>query len=53
LGVYVPATLPHGRVRVSVLVLDDRQLVVVSARGNVEPLLELAMREAQTRCAKL
>jgi len=52
-GVYVPTALPQGRLRVSVLVLDGRHLVVVSARGNVEPLLELAMREARSHCARL
>jgi hypothetical protein len=52
-GVYVPAVLPRGRLRVCVLVLDGKQLVVASVRGNVEPLLALAMRQAQSRCAKL
>lgn len=40
-GVYLPADLSTARrVKACVVVLDERQLVVVSARANLEPLLE-------------
>jgi hypothetical protein len=53
-GVYVPTALPRGHtLRVCVLVLDARQLVVVSALANVEPLMELAMRQARLHSARL
>jgi hypothetical protein len=55
-GVYVPAAARSGHgLRVCVLVLEARQLVVVSARANVEPLVELAMRQAALgrRCTSI
>ncbi len=40
-GVYLPADLSTARrVKACVVVLDERQLVVVSAHANLEPLLE-------------
>lgn len=40
-GVYLPAELGSPRrVKACVVVLDDRQMVVVSAQGNLEPLVE-------------
>lgn len=44
-AVYFPRRkLSPGRVRGCVLVFDGRTLVVVSARANIEPLLELCAR---------
>jgi hypothetical protein len=40
-GVYVPAKMtPASRMKACVVVLERRQMVVVSARANLEPLLE-------------
>ena len=48
--VYVPRQLRSPRdVTACVVVLEERQLVIVSARGNVEPLWQLALREAGAR----
>jgi len=45
-AVYLPSDLRSGRdVRLCVMVLDGEELVVVAARGNLEPLLELAQSE--------
>jgi len=42
-AVYVPRKgISPGRMRACVMVLHDRDLVVVSARGNLKPLLEIA-----------
>jgi hypothetical protein len=44
-AVYVPRTMASPkRVRACILVLDGRQMVVVSAKGNLEPVIELALR---------
>jgi len=45
---YVPANLrsPHD-LRLSLLVLDGRQLVVASVRADPEPAMELLLREAR------
>ena len=46
-AIYVPAAAHSGRsLRVCLLVLEARQLVVVSARANVEPLVQLATHQA-------
>lgn len=46
-AVYVPQKMRSGRdCRVCVLVMADRHMVVVSARGNPEPLLQLALEHA-------
>lgn len=40
-GVYLPTKMTSPRrVQACVVVLDGRQLVIVSARGNLEPLME-------------
>jgi len=45
-AVYLPSDLRSGRdVRLCVMVLDGEELVVVAARGNLEPLLKLAQSE--------
>jgi hypothetical protein len=42
-AVYVPRSLPSARdLRVCVAVVDGRNMIVVSGRSNLEPLLELA-----------
>jgi hypothetical protein len=47
-AVYLPSDLHSGRdVRLCVMVLDGEDLVVVAARGNLEPLLELARSQSQ------
>jgi len=46
-AVYVPRKIDSPKnVRGCVLVFDGRQLVVVSAKGNLEPLVELALKQA-------
>jgi len=46
-GIYVPDAARSGRsLRVCLLVVEGRQLVVVSARANVKPLVELAAHHA-------
>jgi hypothetical protein len=41
-AIYVPRKgLSAGRIRCCLAVLDDRQLVVVSARGNLDPLMRV------------
>ena len=45
-AVYMPGNLGSGRdVRLSVMVLDGEELVVVGARANLEPLLKLAQAQ--------
>jgi hypothetical protein len=45
-GVYLPAEMGSPqRVKACVVVLDGKQLVVVSARANLEPLLECLRRQ--------
>jgi len=47
-AVYMPSDLDSGRdVRLCVMVLDGEELVVVAARGNLEPLLELARSQLE------
>lgn len=49
-AVYVPVQLRSPRdVTACVVVLEERQLVIVSARGNLEPLWKLALHEAGAR----
>ena len=49
-AIYVPGQLRSPRaVTACVVVLEERQLVIVSARGNLEPLWQLALREAGAR----
>jgi hypothetical protein len=48
--VYVPRTVSSARrMRCAVLVCHERQLVLVAARMNLEPLLELALAEGKLR----
>ena len=52
-AVYVPRKIRSARdVRVCVAVMDKRQLVIATARGNLEPLVELAAR-ADNWCPKV
>ncbi len=45
-GVYIPRKgVSRGRMACCLVVLKDRDLVVVSARGNVDPLMKLARQE--------
>jgi len=47
-AVYLPSDLRSGRdVRLCVMVLDGEELVVVAARANLEPLLELARSQLE------
>ncbi|MBI4660472.1 MAG: hypothetical protein HY735_16670 [Verrucomicrobia bacterium] len=49
-GVYVPLALRSTRnVRVCAVVLDGHKMVVGSARSDLEPLLELALNQANRR----
>jgi len=49
-AVYLPAQIRSPRdVKVCIGVLDNDQLVVAGARSNVEPLVELAFRNAEWR----
>ena len=49
-AVYVPRKMASPKtVRACVLVLDGRQLVVVSAKGNLEPVIQLALKRANFR----
>jgi hypothetical protein len=51
-AVYLPARIHSPRdVKVCIAVLEDNQLVVASARSNVEPLIELAFRRVDWRRA--
>jgi hypothetical protein len=43
----IPETGGGGNMKVSVLVLDGRQMVAVTGRARLEPLLELAMDKAE------
>lgn len=46
-AVYVfPEGGSGGNFKISVLVLDGRQMVAVTGRGNLEPLMDLAMEKA-------
>ena len=46
-AVYLPAEISSvNRLRVCVLVIDEREMVIAAARGNPEPLIELALKEA-------
>ena len=43
-AIYVPADLGGGTtVKISVLVINEKQVVCAAARSNNEPLMELAM----------
>lgn len=47
-AVYVPrATKTERNLEISVLVMDRKQLVCVKARGDLEPLIKLALQQAQ------
>ncbi|HUS36610.1 MAG TPA: hypothetical protein VM680_14755 [Verrucomicrobiae bacterium] len=47
-AVYVtPDSGPEGKVKVSVLVVDGRQMVAVTGRANLQPVLDLAMNKAE------
>jgi hypothetical protein len=47
-GIYTPKTpRPAQQVEVCLLVVDDRQAVVVSARGDLEPLVNIALQHPQ------
>jgi hypothetical protein len=47
-AVYVPRSMKtHRTMDVSVLVLDHRQLVCVKARGDLEPLMKVALAQVQ------
>lgn len=49
-GVYVPdKTVPARQVKCCVLVFDGRQMVLVSARAEVEPLLRCLRNQAEWR----
>ena len=49
-AIYVPKAIRSARdVRTCLVVVDEREMVVVSARGNLEPLLEVAMRRHEWR----
>ena len=49
-AVYVPRKMNSPRsVRSCVLVFDERQLVLVSAKGNLEPIIELVLRQKDFR----
>ena len=58
-AIYVPAeSLTPHQMKCSVLVLEDENLVIVSARGDIEPLLELArsridFAKAKQQCGEL
>ena len=46
-AVFVPENVRTARnVEVCVLVLNEREMVVVGARGDLEPLMEMAMSHA-------
>ena len=45
-AVYVPHRLSGHRLKCCVLVLDGKKMVLVSARGNPEPLLDCALAHA-------
>ena len=52
-GVYIPAkTISTGRVKCCVMVFDGRQMVLVSAKADVEPLLQ-CLRNQTNLCAKV
>jgi len=47
-AVYVPADLDaRDQLRLCVLVVDESEMVIVSARGNPEPLIRLALEKAR------
>src|SRR5690349_5582614 len=52
-AVYVPrSTTSYRTMNVSVLVLDHKQLVCVKARGDLEPLVQIALDQAQRHLPK-
>jgi len=47
-GLYVPDQLdPGGQLRLCVLVVSESELVIVSARGKPEPLIQLALEKVR------
>lgn len=49
-AVYIPReTTSHRSMSISVLVLNDKQLVCATARGNLEPVVQMALNKAQER----
>jgi len=52
-AVYVPHKMSSTQnAKVSVLVLNDRQMVCASARGNVQDLLEIGLEKARAKFPK-
>jgi hypothetical protein len=47
-AVYVPrSTKSHRNMHISILVLDRKQLVCVKARGDLEPLVQIALEQVK------
>lgn len=47
-AVYItPDSGPGGKVKASVLVVEGRQMIAVTGRANLEPIMDLAMNEAE------
>ena len=45
-GVFLPAKITSDRMKCCVAVLDGRRLIVVSAEGDLQPLMELARNKS-------
>ena len=53
IAVYVPRnTSSHRKMSISVLVLTDRELICATARGDLEPVMQMALGKAQEHLPK-
>lgn len=51
-AVYVPRDTTSRKMSISVLILTDRELVCATARGDLEPVVEMALGKAQEHLPK-